>query len=505
MQGVSGPPGEDGWMGVVLADTYRIVRLLGEGGMGSVYEATHARLPRRFAIKVLKGDAFSRPDALARFRREAEVASRLKHRHIIEVFDYNSSPSGHPYIVMELLEGEDLFGRLQRQRQLPLATALSITQQVAAALACAHKAGVVHRDLKPQNIFLTTQDDRRDYVKVLDFGISKLLGSEGITREETVLGTPWYMSPEQARGTLAEIDHRTDIFALGSILFEMLAGAPAFAGETPVSALHNVIYEPARPLPAANPHVPLAVERAIQRALAKAPSERFARVEDFVAELVAAAQMVPPEDVDRAETAKEVDGPGLQPTLPPLVAPSAGSGRAAAGGESLAMQETVSAEQRAARHRRGPLIGLAAGLALAGTGLLGVLLHRGSQREEPPLSAGGLVLKAAAAKPARGLLPPTDAGPSALSHDATSLASREIAKSDYRVRRHTEARRAAQRAARKAAETKKAEAAAQKAAEEKRAAELAAKRAAEAQKKAATAKKAESHRPKGWIVKPPLD
>src|SRR5260221_3283877 len=220
-------------VGSLLNGTYRLEQVIAEGGMGVVYEAAHVRLPRRFAVKVLGKPDDSRVSstALQRFRREAEIASTLAHPHIVEVFDYQVSEGGAPYLVMELLEGEDLSDRLKRQRRLPVAAVLRIVQEMAQALDAAHTAGVVHRDLKPANIFLCRRAGRDDFVKVLDFGVSKLIDAATLTQEKAMVGTPLYMSPEQAVGT-QELTPASDVFSLGSIAFEMLSGLRAFAAQS---------------------------------------------------------------------------------------------------------------------------------------------------------------------------------------------------------------------------------------------------------------------------------
>jgi eukaryotic-like serine/threonine-protein kinase len=190
----------NGLIGQVLHDTYRIDRLLGEGGMGAVYAASHLRLARRFAIKMLFPAVAEHPEAMARFKREAEVTSALGHPNIVEVIDFYHMPDGTPYLVMELLEGEDLGARLLRTGRLPLDEAASILRQATSGLQAAHQLGIIHRDLKPQNIFLCRRREGGSLVKVVDFGISKVLGSRSsMTKTHALLGTPNYMAPEPRR------------------------------------------------------------------------------------------------------------------------------------------------------------------------------------------------------------------------------------------------------------------------------------------------------------------
>jgi len=271
--------------GVVIAETYEITRLLGQGGMGAVWEAKHLRLPgKRVVVKVL---LFGATDAvvLARFRREAEIGSRLGHPNIVQVLDFNTLADGTPYIVLELLQGESLAARLLRG-PLPLEQVKAIVTQVGSALAAAHREGIVHRDLKPDNVFLCPTDlggEVRDVVKVLDFGISKIRGSKTVlTQDAALLGTPQYMAPEQATGRNDEIDVRTDVFAFGAMTFEMLAGRAPFMGDTLAAVIHAIVYTPTPPLAAAAKDVPPPIVAAIERALDKNRDARFPDVNSFV-------------------------------------------------------------------------------------------------------------------------------------------------------------------------------------------------------------------------------
>jgi len=270
--------------GTVIAGTYRITHRLGRGGMGEVWAAEHQRLPgKQVAIKVLNANYANDPDVLARFRREAEIASRLAHPNIVEIHDYNVLEDQTPYLVLELLAGESLDERLARGA-LPPAEALRILQEVCSALRVAHRAGVVHRDLKPQNVFLCAErDDKPGPSKVLDFGISKIRGSNTVrTQTETVLGTPQYMSPEQALGKHDQVDARTDIFCLGIMAYEMLSGRPPFTGQTLPEVVFKIVYEPEPPLGEVCPGVAANVVAAVHKALSKNQDDRFASVDEFL-------------------------------------------------------------------------------------------------------------------------------------------------------------------------------------------------------------------------------
>lgn len=270
--------------------TYEIVGRVGSGGMADVYEARHTRLPGRFAIKVLTGEAA--PDAAQRdhFRREAEIAARLRHPNIVQVVDFNETPDGVPFLVMELLEGHDLAREIERTGAMDLARTVAIVDQITSALALAHGQGIVHRDLKPQNVFLVpVVGQSREIVKVLDFGISKSLGDPTRTGDSLV-GTPRYMAPEQARGLAADVDGRSDQFALGAIAYELLTGRPAFAATDIPATLYKVVNEEPPTLASVVPGVDARAAAAIGRALSKDRTRRFLSVLDFAAEFAASSR-----------------------------------------------------------------------------------------------------------------------------------------------------------------------------------------------------------------------
>ncbi len=273
-------------VGVVLDGSYRIERLLGEGGMGAVYHATQLRLDKPVAVKVMARELSAAPEALARFHREALVTSNLGHPNIVQVFDFSTTSTGEPFLVMEFLDGEDLEHRLRREGRLSPPAMLHIIRQVAAALMATHGKGIVHRDLKPANIYLLAATGAGDFVKVLDFGISKVRSATTkLTRTTSIMGTPGYMSPEQASGKVEDIDETTDQWALACITWECLAGEVPFSGESPLATLFQVVHEPPPPLLPKVPGLHPKVEDVLLRALSKKKSERFASVSDFVAAL----------------------------------------------------------------------------------------------------------------------------------------------------------------------------------------------------------------------------
>lgn len=280
-------------IGSILRETYELTSLLGKGGMGSVFLARHLRLPgKQVAVKVLLRSDDLSEEQYARFRREAEIASQLGHPNIIEVVDFHSLEDGTPYLVMEYLRGESLAQRLRKGR-LSIREAFSIARQMGSALQAAHRAGVVHRDLKPANVFLVPTDSEgtvTERVKLLDFGISKLMGSQTLqTQDDILMGTPRYMSPEQAMGRNKEVDSRTDIFAFGSIVYEMLSGDSPFAGASIAEVVYRVVHENPESLAARCPDLPGRAVAAVDRALAKNPKDRYQDVGTFIAELTGIA------------------------------------------------------------------------------------------------------------------------------------------------------------------------------------------------------------------------
>ncbi|HEV8244187.1 MAG TPA: serine/threonine-protein kinase [Polyangiaceae bacterium] len=282
------PEGEDPLIGQVLDNTYEITRVLGEGGMGRVYEARHARLhKKRFAMKLLHGDLTRQPDVVTRFQREAEASSAIGHPNVVDVYDVNVTAEGQPYIVAELLQGEQFGDYLDRVGRLPVADAVRIVRQICQALGAAHAQGIVHRDVKPENVFLTGNIAQMStaHVKVLDFGISKVQGGDGenLTKTGMVMGTPDYMAPEQAKGD--KVDARADIYAVGAILYRALTGHKPFEGLDPMATLTAVIvHEPKRPS-AIERSIPLTLELVIQRAMAKRLNDRYASMEELEQEL----------------------------------------------------------------------------------------------------------------------------------------------------------------------------------------------------------------------------
>ena len=276
---------DDPLIGAVLGRTYRITRVLGQGGMAKLYEAEHLRIAAKYAVKVIHHELAIHKDQLARFEREALAAARIQSEHVVRLADVLVTSDGRPCIVTELLTGEDLQQLLDRQKKLSVAEAIAIARQLCRGVADAHAAGVVHRDLKPSNVFLCKRDGG-PLVKVLDFGIAKLEDDERLTRTGAVMGTLAYMAPEQARRAV-DAGPLADIYSIGAVLYHMLAGEPPYGNVPPVSRFALLLHEePARPR-SLEPSIPEGVEAVIQHAMARAPDARIPSAGELDARLAA--------------------------------------------------------------------------------------------------------------------------------------------------------------------------------------------------------------------------
>ncbi len=264
-------------VGSVLGERFQVQSLMGQGASGTIYRAEHTTLKRRVAIKVLHAE-LSRDDlAVERFRREATTVADIDNEHIVEIHDFGRTPDGRLYLAMELLEGETLDAVLAREKQLSVERAADILIQAGEALAEAHAIGYVHRDLRPRNLMVTHRRGKANFVKLLDFGLAKLVEADSAVASTNLgmtFGDPRYMSPEQARGE--RIDRRADIYQLGCVAYEMLTGAPPFAGTRVFEILTKQVSEAPKPLPTMRPGVPLWMEAAVTKMLAKDPANRFA-------------------------------------------------------------------------------------------------------------------------------------------------------------------------------------------------------------------------------------
>lgn len=272
-------------IGELIDGRYQIERILGEGGMGLVYQVLHIALNKKFAMKVLRADVSRDAEIIERFKREAQSATAIGNQHIIDISDFGTLPDGSTYFIMEFLEGQDLTAAIEdTENKIDAKRMAHIGLQLCDALSDAHNAGIVHRDLKPDNIFLITRGKNTDFVKVLDFGIAKAGGgSSKLTRAGQVFGTPHYMSPEQCSGT--GVDHRTDIYALGVIFYEMLTGSVPFDADNLMGILSKHLYEQPQPLRELVPDIPESLEHIVGRAMAKNADERYQTMDELADDL----------------------------------------------------------------------------------------------------------------------------------------------------------------------------------------------------------------------------
>jgi serine/threonine-protein kinase len=277
----------DPLIGTVIGGRYEVKRVLGEGGMGTVYGVRHRSLDKAFALKVMRADMARQSELAERFIQEARAAAAIGHPNIVQITDFGEQPNRAPYFVMELLDGVSLSKLLRSGGPPPFARALRLLKQVAAALGAAHAAGVVHRDLKPDNIHVTAND----VIKVLDFGVAKMAGAGRLTRTGMVFGTPHYMSPEQASG--GAVDHRTDIYALGIIMYEMFAGRVPFEADSYMGVLTKHMFMVPEPPSRVNAAVRElgALEDVTLRCLEKKPEARYASMDALIAEIESIARV----------------------------------------------------------------------------------------------------------------------------------------------------------------------------------------------------------------------
>jgi serine/threonine-protein kinase len=290
--------------GDVLAGKYRIERVLGVGGMGMVVSAVHLQLDERVAIKFLLPDALANPEAVARFGREARAAVKIKSEHVARVTDVSTLENGSPYMVMEFLRGHDLSAALRDGGAMPVHLAVQYVLQACEALAEAHAVGIVHRDLKPANLFLTSRADGSPCVKVLDFGISKVTnvsgsGSDmGMTRTQSIMGSPLYMSPEQMASS-RDVDQRADVWAIGCVLYELITGRVPFEAETMPQLCTLILHQEPPPPRSIRPEIPDGVASAIMRCLRKDRAQRYPNVAALAMDLAAFSPDAGPRSAER--------------------------------------------------------------------------------------------------------------------------------------------------------------------------------------------------------------
>jgi serine/threonine-protein kinase len=395
--------------GEVLDQKYRIVRLIGEGGMGAVFEAEAVRLHRRVAIKALHPSSASEGEMAARFQLEAQAAGRIGSRHIVEVIDLGHLPSGAHYMVMEFLEGQSLRDRIKRG-PMSAREIHPIAEQLIVGVGAAHAAGIIHRDLKPDNVFLVRQPDGRDFVKILDFGISKFggqLSSEhrefSLTRTGALMGTPYYLSPEQASGSKA-VDQRTDLYTVGVILYECLTGVVPHAADTFNQLLFAIALEPPPPvshkIPSADPNFVALVERA----MAKDPKLRFQSADEMGEALHAWARGEPLPARLGATTPSAADGAraevGLGGGSPQRHVATVANGEALANrtvepwSKSRRATGSIADVELTGRKSKAPwVVAVVAALGLVGTGI--ALFRSGPSSENPEATSSSSAPQAA--------------------------------------------------------------------------------------------------------------
>jgi eukaryotic-like serine/threonine-protein kinase len=388
-------------IGQVIENKYRINRLIGEGGMGAVYEGENVRINRRVAIKVLHAAFTGNAEVMQRFEREAQAAGRIGNDHILEVLDLGSLDDGDRFIVMEFLDGDSLSGRIKDVGRLMPQQLAPLIRQVLVGLGAAHRAGIVHRDLKPDNIFvLREKAGKSDFVKLIDFGISKFqpLSGDGMkmTRTGSVMGTPYYMSPEQASGT-QEADQRSDIYSVGVIMYESLTGHVPFDGATFNQLMFKIVLSDVPALESLVPDVDPAFASLVRKAMARDVSQRFQSTEEFVAALDAwshsgAAVSVP------APAAPGMHLPaGVRSSMvsaPNLTLPTGNPGPGTAG--SWATSQVDSTPKK----RSGLIAATIAALLLIGGGALAFAVSRKAESVDAAASAAAaLTAKAPAAAP----------------------------------------------------------------------------------------------------------
>jgi len=332
----SPPSSELGRTGQLVAGKFRLDAVIGRGGMGSVWSATHVGLGHRLALKLIAREYVRSPEALRRFDAEAKAAARLQSRHVVQVFDNGTLDDGTPFIAMELLSGENVSARIEHRGPVGLADTVEIMAQCCKALGRAHAAGIVHRDIKPDNIFLAREpDDDADVVKILDFGVAKMameVESESqVTGTGALLGTPLYMSPEQIRGA-RDADQRADLYSLGLVAYTMLTGRVAITGETFGDILIKICTQPLPSLVAVVPSLPYAMEAWFHKACAREPGDRYASAQELI-------------DALRGAAGAAVRQSALQglPSAPTLESAAAAGSRTPSFGHSAAVAATLAA------------------------------------------------------------------------------------------------------------------------------------------------------------------
>ncbi len=443
--------------GDVIDGKYRIIRLIGEGGMGAVYEGENIRIHRTVAIKVLHAGVAENQDAVQRFEREAQAAGRIGSEHIVEVLDLGNLPTGDRFMVMEFMDGDSLSARIQSRGRLTAQQTYPVARQILEGLAAAHGAGIIHRDLKPDNVFLLkSRGGQADFVKLLDFGISKfsaLSGESGfsMTRTGAVMGTPYYMSPEQAKGAKG-MDHRADLYAVGVILYECITGSVPFNADTFNELLFKIVLETPQPIEKIVPDSDLAFNKIVEKAMAREPAARYQTAKEFQAAVNAWASGagVPATTTALGMTPQNPAGVAAGPSVSatPSGDPAAAGSKRPATGTPGTWANTPAPYIEGGAEKKGNL-GLIAGIA-AGVfvlGGIGVAVARMSSHDAPPV---------ASAQPAPPSLDQVRAAAAAAAASAAEQAAAATQKeADEKIKKaEADAKEAEARAAKAEADTK---------------------------------------------------
>ena len=369
-------------VGSVIAERYHITKKLGEGGMGAVYLGEHVKMGRKSAIKVMSQSMANDTDSIARFNREAANAARINHPNVCAIYDFGETPDGVIYLAMEYIEGEALTDLIEREGSLPAHRAVKILRQAGEALQTAHDMGIVHRDLKPDNIMIAKGRDG-DVVKVVDFGIAKAMGPEegqNVTKTGLVVGTPEYMSPEQLSGD--KLDGRSDIYSLALVFFRMLTGDLPFQADSAQEVMIKRLTDEPAPLNTVLPegNFPEALQRVLNRALARMPAERYASAAQFANDAEVAIGGMP-----TSAPAAAPDPEGATQVMD--AAATAAIARTRVGGRAKTPDTAQPLASRPPAPKKKPTIAIAAGMviALAAAGVGGVMVWKGG---ETPLDTG---------------------------------------------------------------------------------------------------------------------
>jgi serine/threonine-protein kinase len=415
------PPTDDPLIGKVLSERYRIIRKIGEGGMGAVYQAEHALIEKKIALKILFQDLTRRPDLIARFLQEAKSASRIGHENVIDISDFGQSLEGLVFIAMEYLDGQDLGKTLKQTGAMDWQRTRPILMQIAKGLRAAHGNGIIHRDMKPENVYLTQREGRPDFVKVLDFGIAKIInadegGGPALTQTGMIFGTPEYMSPEQAQGSPP--DHRVDVYAVGCIMYHMLTGQVPFTADNFMGILTKHLLEAPVPPRKRRPDLDIMpeVEAICLRAMEKDRDKRFADMDALYRALGAAGGI--PFEPSAVFVPTRIPKASLKyPTLAAanLEARESRTAIAVSGAGTFEDERPVRLDETPAGSRKPMVIAMAVGgLVLGAVGL--VLALRPSDKVTPPAEA------AAVAKPTAAVAAPAAAPPAATAPPAPAAA-----------------------------------------------------------------------------------